>query len=338
LLYTRREPREPRSDRGEALHARPELAGATVPVDEQSRHRFPDGVQHDDAGHPDLSRYASKIVSLDNGHDTPNPGNRANELFGWDTTPDNKTWHKASDGHTVLLVDADLHRQLEPTEQRTTEADEPNANRSEPSSDDAQPAAEADGSGCEQTEDDPAAGDGTVPAPYAVDQTSEVDVQADPSKLVVGGDAALARLTFDPSSRREPLGDCFRPGVYDVHNSLDQQLQEEALDILGTAQRAADLGARVDLRGEASVLTIRWDEHDAGTVTDVAALGAFLAGNPPVDRGLEEPTSTAPEAVPPRGASDVEFWIDADQRRTWVDEWVADPEHTKLVTSRTVWQ
>jgi hypothetical protein len=55
LLYTRREPREPRSDGGETSHTRPELAGTTVPVDEQSRERSPDGVQHDDAGHPDAN-------------------------------------------------------------------------------------------------------------------------------------------------------------------------------------------------------------------------------------------------------------------------------------------
>ena len=305
-------------------------------MEEQSRERSPDGVQHDDAGHPDLSRYASKTVYLDNGHDTPRPDERANELFGWDSTPDNKRWHKATDGHTVLLVDADLRRQSEPALPGDARVDESDAGRSGLFSDHAQPTGETDGSGYEQVDDEPAADDGTLPAAPAADQTSEADriVMADPSKLVVGGDAALAGLTFDPSSRPGPLGDCFRPGVYDAHNSLDRRSHGDAVDVLCTARRAADLGARVDLGAEYGSLTIRWDERDTGTIADADSLRAFLAGrnaqNSLSDSPLQAGDGTSADERP-------NTWGDAEARRKWFDDWVGDPTNIKEVTSGQPW-
>ncbi|GAB3762990.1 DNA/RNA non-specific endonuclease [Microlunatus parietis] len=91
---------------------RPELAGTSQPVADDLRERYPHGVNYDDRGHADLGRYASKTVELAKGFDGPEHADvddRANPIFGWETTPDGKTWHKSGDGRTVWLVDTDLH-------------------------------------------------------------------------------------------------------------------------------------------------------------------------------------------------------------------------------------
>ncbi|MFD7157633.1 restriction endonuclease fold toxin-2 domain-containing protein [Kribbella sp. NPDC059898] len=320
LTYTRREPRDrSRADEPTDAQARPELAGTTVPVREASRERFPDGVRYDDAGHPDLSRYASKTVHLDNGHDTPNADDRANELFGWGSTPDGKAWHKTSDGHTVLLVDADLHRQFGPSDHYDSEPQD-------------QPA---------QPREDSTADNRAVPngGPGLRISEAATDAPSEPGVPVVRGDGALAGLAFDPSNRREALGECFRPGVYDAHNSLDQMAPADADQVLHTAKRAADLGARIDIHHQSLDFTIRWDGHDTGTIADLDALAAFLARGKPADIGGSEGAAPRGGIDASSGASypDAERWEDPARRKQWVEDWVGESAHVKAVTSGAPW-
>ncbi|GAB3748549.1 DNA/RNA non-specific endonuclease [Microlunatus parietis] len=91
-----------------------DLAGSIQPVAEPLRERYPAGVEFSERGHPDLGRYASKTVELRNGFDRPEHAevdDRANLIFGWESTPEGKTWHKSGDGRTVWLVDTELHEQ-----------------------------------------------------------------------------------------------------------------------------------------------------------------------------------------------------------------------------------
>lgn len=99
---------------------RTDLAGSTQPVADDLRERYPHGVTYDDRGHADLGRYAAKTVELRMGFDGPESAEvdgRANPIFGWETTPEGKTWHKSGDGRTVWLVDTDLHEQYGHTDQ-----------------------------------------------------------------------------------------------------------------------------------------------------------------------------------------------------------------------------
>jgi hypothetical protein len=128
--------------------------------------------------------------------------------------------------------------------------------------------------------------------------------------------------------------------VYDAHNALIQQSPDEVDNLLTTAQHAASLGARVDLRDRAPVLTIRWSEHDSGTATDVDSLAAFLRvgnelpgggrGETPSGAGADSSSDESPE---PDGS----LWDDPDRRQKWVADWVADPAHTQAVPSDQPW-
>ncbi|MGW6196962.1 restriction endonuclease fold toxin-2 domain-containing protein [Kribbella sp. NPDC055110] len=338
LVYTRREPSErhrPASSDGADSKTRPELAGETVPVKEQLSERFPDGVRYDDAGRPDLSRYASKTVRLDNGYDDPGsaerPGAdaRANELFGWTSTPEGMSWHKAGDGRTVLLVDSELHDEFGPDDRTEGGASEQQGPPGDAAENSVESRADAQYSHGATDRQDAAESD---------DMIDGVDAAA---ALVVRGDAALAGLSFDPSKRAEELGDCFRPGAYDVHRVLDQMPRVEAGDLVRTVQRAADLGARVDMREEHPVLAVRWDARDAATFTDCESLEAFL------DRGPASETASGSELSAPMSRADTSagvlagfeenLWMDPEKRRSWVEERLADPTHTKAVTSDLEW-
>ncbi|WP_344746430.1 restriction endonuclease fold toxin-2 domain-containing protein [Kribbella aluminosa] len=320
LIYTRRESTERNrpadTDRAEPT-TRPELAGETVQVKEELSDRFPGGVRYDDAGHPDLSRYASKTVRFDHRYGEPDsperPGAdaRANELFGWSSTPEGKSWHRTGDGHTVLLVDSELHREFEPSDLAESDADEPSHHPDE---------------AAENAPDD------REPALQGVDENEGASRGDASVSLVIRGDAALAGLLFDPSKGRDELADCFRPGMYDVHGVLDRMPSNEAVGLARTMQRAAVLGARVDVREDHPVLAIRWDARDAAALTDGDALAAFLdratipeGGN----RSLPAPDASTELAEDP--------WADPETRRAWVDERLADPKHTKAVTSDEPW-
>ncbi|WP_152361083.1 DNA/RNA non-specific endonuclease [Microlunatus speluncae] len=130
LVYRRYEiteqTRDPQSFHLGEAGARPDLAGTTQPTSESLRDRYPEGVSYTDNGHPDLSRYASKTVVLENGFDRPEHAEvdaRANPVFGWQTTPEDKTWHKSGDGRTVLLVATELHQEYGHADQRPADGD-----------------------------------------------------------------------------------------------------------------------------------------------------------------------------------------------------------------------
>jgi hypothetical protein len=332
LVYTRREPSERNRSTGvdgAELDTKPERAGESVPLTDRLSERFPDGVRYDDTGRPDLARYASKTVRLDNGSDEPKsperpgPDARANELFGWTSTPEGKSWHKGGDGRTVLLVDSELHNEVGPDD-RTEDAD---ASRSTAIEGRRSPGDGVEGSVEEVSDvevpDRQSSGDSDDPG--GSDES--------PAPLVVRGDAALSGLPFDPSMSQDELGDCFRPGVYDVHRALDRMPPSEAGDLARTVQRAADRGARVDVREAHPVLAVRWDAHDAATLMDGDSLAAFLDRGSPSGTG-GEPLS--PGADRPAEADD-RPWADPDKRRTWVEERLADQKHTKAVTSDEPW-
>ncbi|GAB3755227.1 Tox-REase-5 domain-containing protein [Microlunatus parietis] len=113
LIYRRCEPGRQLSDPPQPTgQSRPELAGTHQPVPESLRERYPHGVDYTADGRPDLARYASKTVALANGYDRPeyaDPDRRANDVFGWTSTPEGKTWHQAGDGRTLWLIDTELH-------------------------------------------------------------------------------------------------------------------------------------------------------------------------------------------------------------------------------------
>ncbi|MFC7625447.1 DNA/RNA non-specific endonuclease [Microlunatus sp. GCM10028923] len=114
LVYQRYESSDQERESGRMPEGRTDLAGSTQPATESLQERYPAGVDYTENGHPDLGRYASKTVELRNGFDRPEHAevdDRANVIFGWERTPEGKTWHKAEDGRTVWLVDAELHEQ-----------------------------------------------------------------------------------------------------------------------------------------------------------------------------------------------------------------------------------
>lgn len=116
LVYERYEgPEEERDLESFRLpEGRTDLAGSAQPVAEPLQERYPAGVDYTETGHPDLGRYASKTVELRQGFDRPDRAevdDRVNVIFGWEDTPEGKTWHKSGDGRTVWLVDTELHEQ-----------------------------------------------------------------------------------------------------------------------------------------------------------------------------------------------------------------------------------
>lgn len=128
LIYERYEPTEREPESFGLPERRSDLAGSTQPVAEPLRDRYPEGIEFSERGHPDLGRYASKTVELRNGFDRPEHAEvdgRANDIFGWESTPEGKIWHKSGDGRRVWLVDADLHEQYGQADAENTEDDAP---------------------------------------------------------------------------------------------------------------------------------------------------------------------------------------------------------------------
>jgi hypothetical protein len=76
--------------------------------------RYPDGVRFSYEGFPIFDPHATKTVTLKEGFGPSRTSDfkKANQISGLSKTPDGYTWHHKEDGHTLLLVDKDLHRDV----------------------------------------------------------------------------------------------------------------------------------------------------------------------------------------------------------------------------------